>query len=537
MRISLAAALLLAGCAQQAEVEPSAARAPDRTGQTLLVRDDNVSFRARLGNNVEALTPLFHTPFLSLVAAMDGYDVVAIPVLNAPPGVSMRSAHFKLFDVRGLPIDAGPRGIAFDPGRRQFYFGPLTGGPNPVILVTDWDGHERPPITLTLLPGQVTPIQFEGLAYLPPGLPRFGDRIAAVLIGEDGIGRISIVRLDGTVEYEIPIVPGSPAENYVTGLAFVPPNRFLFTPLADVGNVVYQTDLEGNVTGPLLSGEPGYSFEGIVPLPGGRIAVSEYALGKLLVYDAAGTHLANQDRDFHVGIGVSNPDSIAWDSISGRLLVNAFSGGAHSPRNVFALPPPFEQAQQVTHLELTGPADPTNAPGLAYLPDEDTIAICEPSGFSPTRGVWFFDAASGDYRSRLSLASFPRDAFRPRGVTPLPGGQLGLRVAQHPELLQVITRAGAPDPADPTAFIPDLVRTVTLSIPQPMFAGLAMDPTLGRLLVARQYYDLEGNALGTLAGVPADFLGQSFIRLTSGPFTGQVAGIDQSSSELVIFRQ
>ncbi len=537
MRNPIVAALLVAACVQSPDFEPTAAGPAAVDGGAALLGPagpDGVTFRARLGNNVEGLTPIFQTPFLSLLAAIDGYDVVAIPVFDTPPGVSLPSVHFKLFDVRGLSGGVPPpRGIAFDPGRQQFYFGTAAGGPNPVILVTDPAGHPLPPITLTLLPGQVTPVQFEGLAYLPPDLPRFADRIAAVLVGEDLLGRISIVRLDGTVEYEVPVVPGSPAEAYVTGLAFVAPDRFLFTPLTDIGSAVYQTDLDGTVTGPILTGEPAFSFEGIAALPGGRVAVSEYAIGRILVYDEAGAHLAHQDRDFHVGVGISNPESIAWDSSSGHLLVNALVGGGLAPRNVFALPPPFSTTQQVTHLELT---EMTGASGVAYLADENAVAVCETYGPSPTRGVWFFDAVSGDYLSRLSLASFPRDAFRPRRVTQLPGGQLALRVRQHPDLVQVITRAGTPDPGDPTAFVPDLVRTVTLSAPQPVFSGLDFDSVPGYLLVNRQYYDLDGTALVPLTGVPADFLGTSFIRLTSGPFAGQIAGIDPAASELVIFQ-
>lgn len=528
MRTITVAALLALGCAQRPEQPPVAADAGES------VRADNVTFRARLGNYVEGLTPVFQTPFLSLIAAIDGYDVTAIPLLNTPPGVSSRPAHFKLFDVRGFPAEhRPPRGIAFDPGRQQFYFGSPSGGPNPVITVTDLAGRQRSPITLTLLPGQVTPIQFEGLAYLPPGLPRFGDRIAAVLIGEDLVGRISIVRLDGTVEYEVPVVPGSPAEAYVTGLAFVPPDRFLFTPLLDAASAVYQTDLDGNVTGPVLTGDPTASYEGIVPMPGGRIAVSETALGRLLVYDAAGARLAWQDRDFHVGPGLLDGRSIAWDSGTGRLLVDALAGGGFAPRNVHASAPPFTATTQVTHLEQTAMR---GIGGLAYLPDEAAIAVCEPNGGSPTRGVWFFDAATGDYRSRLSLASFPPDAFRPRRVAQLPGGQLALRVNVHPELVQVITRGGVPDPADPTAAVPDLVRAVTLSTPQPVGAGFAFDAALGHLLVDRQYFDVDGAALGTLGGVPADFLGHTFIRITSGPYAGQIAGLDTVGSELVIFR-
>jgi hypothetical protein len=443
-------------------------------------RSAKVSLRIRLGNDLEAMTRL--SP--ESVAVLDGYDVVAIQVPNTPSGKAVPTAQKKLFDVRSLPTGpVVPRGLAYDTTRERFYFGPGSGGLAPVILVTDRDGRRRPDITLKLLPGQVTPVQFESLAYIPPGNPRFGDRIAAVLIGEDLIGRISIIRLDGTVEYEIPVASGSPAENYITGLAFVPPDRFLFTPLAETGSTVYQLDLAGSVTGPMLAGDPNLEFEGIAPLAGGRVAVVDYAAGWVFVYDATGTRLAHQDRDIRIGAGIAVADSIAWDSGAGRVLVNAGVGGG-----------------------------------------------------SPARGIWSFDSVTGGYRSRLALASFPTPDFRPRRVTPLPDGQLAVRALQRPDLVHVFSHNGATDPVDPTVTVPTLVRTITLSVPQPIRSSLDFDETTGRLLIGRKYYDLAGIAVGTLTGIPSDFLGQNFVHVTSGPYAGQVAGVDGAASELVIFR-
>ena len=121
-------------------------------------------------------------------------------------------------------------------------------------------------------------------------------------------------------------------------------------------------------------------------------------------------------------------------------------------------------------------------------------------------------------------------------MTPLPGGKPALRVALRPSLVQIITLDGVPDAVDPTALVPALVETVSLSVAQPTGGGLDFDPTTGRLLVGRQYSDLAGNAAGTLTGVPPDFLGQEFVRVTTGPFAGQIAGIDTTASELAIFR-
>jgi hypothetical protein len=493
-------------------------------------RPVNVSLRARLGNDLEAMTRLS----ADAVAVLDGYDVLAVQVPNTPPGKTAPANPKKLFDVRTLPTGAAvPRGFAYDTTRERFYFGPPTGGPAPTILVTDREGRRRPDITLKLLPGQVIPVQFESLAYLPPGIPRFGDRIAAVLIGEDLIGRISIIRLDGTVEYEIPVAPGSPTENYVTGMTFVPPDRFLFTPLTDTMSAIYQVDLGGMVSGPVLTGDARLGFEGIALLSGGRVAVIDYAAGWVFVNDARGARLPHQDRDLRIGAGISSADSIAWDSGASRLLVNAWVGGEGVPRHVHALAPPFTATTQITRDE----AVPVELlAGIAYLPDTAEIAVTEGAGFSPTRGIWSFDAASGQYHSRLSLASFPPADFRPRRVTSLPGRQLAVRVVGRTDLIHLFSRDGAPDPADPSVVNPEFVGTVTLSVPQPVRSSLDFDQRTGRLLVGRQYYDLEGNARGPLTGIPSDFLGQNFVHVTSGPYAGQVAGFDGAASELVIFR-
>jgi hypothetical protein len=215
------------------------------------------------------------------------------------------------------------------------------------------------------------------------------------------------------------------------------------------------------------------------------------------------------------------------------VLVNAWVGGEGVPHHVYALAPPFDQAIQVTHDE---PAPLEPLAGISYLPESGEVAVCQAAGGSPTRGIWSFAVASGEYRSRLALASFPRPDFRPRRVTPLPGRQLAVRVLERPDLVHVFSRDGAPDAHDPTVTVPTLVGTVTLSVPQPVRASLDFDRATGRLLVGRAYYDLSGNVLGQLAGIPRDFMGQNFVHITSGPLAGQVAGFDGTASELVIFR-
>ncbi len=486
----------------------------------------NVTFRGRLGNDVEAMTSL--SP--GVVALIDGYDVIAIPVPATRAGASARTSVTRLFDVRSM--GQVPRGLAFDPGRERFYFGPVSLSSPPTILVTDEHGRPRPPIPLTLLPGQVTPVQFESLAYVPPDVPVIGDRIAAVLIGEDLVGRISIIRMDGTVEREIPVAPGSPAESYVTGMAFLPPDRFLIAPLSDPGGLVYQVDLAGNLSGPVITADPSSDLEGIAVLSGGRIAVAEYGSGTVQVHDANGVRLPGQDRHFEIGPGVSNPVSIAWDPPRGRFLMNASVRGLLGARHAYAVAPPFRSAVAATRDEPLVSA----IGGVSYFPSTDQIALCVNAAFPPPRGIWLYDAVTGVGESRLALGSFPASAFRPVRATELPDGRVAVRAQQHPELLHLFTGTGAPDPSDPGAFIPTLLETVTLSAPQVVRGSLDLDPRSGLLLVGRWYFDLSGNAVRPLTGIPADFQGDDFVHVTTGPWAGQVAGIDSTSSELVVFR-
>ena len=278
--------------------------------------------------------------------------------------------------------------------------------------MTDREGRQKPSITLKLLPGQVTPVQFESLAYIPPGIPRIGDRIAAVLIGEDLIGRISIVRLDGTVEFEVPVAPGSPAENYVVGMAFLPPDSFLFAPLVGTDSVVYQTDLAGVADQTDPGRRPGTRFRGhrgavrganrrarLCPGQGPRLRLPGHSPR------TPGSGLLDRPRHLqsHLrGLGLQC-ESHPPDRPHQRQL--------HAPECLCVELP----------VHGGGPGHPHGghpdvlAQGHRLPRGHGRIAYCEQGGNSQTRGIWLFDAVTGDYRSRLALASFPSPTSGPCG--------------------------------------------------------------------------------------------------------------------------
>src|SRR4051812_41638862 len=64
--------------------------------------------RARIGNNVEDVTYVTKGAYANHIVTLDGYEVYALPAAgngNAP--------FKKLFDLRQLPIQIGPRGMAY----------------------------------------------------------------------------------------------------------------------------------------------------------------------------------------------------------------------------------------------------------------------------------------------------------------------------------------------------------------------------------------------------------------------------------------
>src|SRR4051812_30358254 len=158
--------------------------APEASAQTVLSR-------ARLGNNVEDVTYVTKGALANHVVTLDGYEVYGLPASgngNAP--------FKKLFDLRSLPINIGPRGLAYVESEGLFVLQEPS-QPDKLFFV-DHKGKLQSTRTIQYLGGFV-PVQLEGLAYVPADSPSFADRILMVAWDEnpdcdDGVGtRIEVI--------------------------------------------------------------------------------------------------------------------------------------------------------------------------------------------------------------------------------------------------------------------------------------------------------------------------------------------------------
>ncbi len=184
--------------------------------------------------------------------------------------------------------------------------------------------------------------QFEGLGYIPPTSAVFPDHLLAISIQQaDWSGVIEIIRFDhvgdrivgGTVVSEITFDPSSFLYNYLVGIQYVSnPDRLIVTP----GNEVWEVNFDGTSDGPLAVIDDANDVEGFASLPDGRIALADYVRGRLVFLGPDFTRLP-QEKDVSVGVGVSQPISLAWnadtqeflttsvDPVDGSRVVTAFS--------------------------------------------------------------------------------------------------------------------------------------------------------------------------------------------------------------------
>ncbi|HKG14037.1 MAG TPA: hypothetical protein VKB12_11875, partial [Pyrinomonadaceae bacterium] len=167
---------------------------PEASAQTVISR-------ARIGNNVEDITFVTKGALSNHVVTLDGYEVYGLPASgggNAP--------FRKLFDLRQLPINIAPRGLAYVESEGLFVLQEPT-QPDKLFFV-DHKGDLQSTRTIQYL-GGFEPLQLEGLAYVPADSPSFADRILMVAWDEnpdcdDGTGtRIEVINRSGQVEAEI----------------------------------------------------------------------------------------------------------------------------------------------------------------------------------------------------------------------------------------------------------------------------------------------------------------------------------------------
>jgi hypothetical protein len=494
-----------------------------------LARPETVIVSQRLGNNTEDITYVSGGLLDGNIVIMDGYDVLAGPLVGPAPT--------KIFDVRALGVNA-PRGIVYVPSTDRFYYGSTE--QTDKLFVTDQAGVVQAPLMIQWPNPTNLPIQFEGLDYVPPTDPMFPDHIAAVTFWPDFFSRIDFISpSDGSIAGEIT----ASTFDYITGLAYIAPNKLAVYDSDGIRNAgIWLMDFTGSAIGTdpvAVIPESDHDLEGLVlvPPPVNRFVAAGYSNGRLYVMNTNFERIPAEDRDYAIGLGITN-GSVTWNSDSGSFIFRGMTGGGDRVP-IFSVPDTLDSRILLT--DLTSPLF-LSSRGIGYLPGENLVAL---SYVSP-RGLAYFDATDGHYVSRINLvdnAACPPLMWRPIAAAPLSGNQLALRIAAQATLLQVISRTGQPVTDEFSSEFPGAVRPDCQQFPpinlatNPQGAGLAsFDPgTGGQFLAGRYFFNLDGSgpvpidlsALG-LFGVGSG----TFI--TSGTYAGDYAVVGDNST-LVIF--
>lgn len=480
--------------------------------------------RARLGNNVEDVTYVSKGALSNHVVTLDGYEVFGLPASgngNAP--------FKKLFDLRSLPINIGPRGIAYVESEGLFVLQEPS-QPDKLFFV-DHKGKLQSTRTIQYL-GGFAPVQLEGLAYLPADSPSFADRILMVAWDEDldcddGSGtRIEVINRSGQVEAEI--FPDAPVRcQNLGGVAFTKSGRLLLTDYNV--NTIDTLDLAGHVVAPQVSVAGPLALEGVVQVKDGRVVVCDYSSGKLLYFDASLNRRAGDDRANAIGFGVSEPSGVAWDSDAGRHLV--LSGlGLQRPK-VDAVPVALNSASSViASLNADGFPVPDR---LSYMPDEHRIVIGHRGG---PRAFLLYDGA-GAFVETVNVPPPPGGTLR--GVEYIPTTQqFATRLTSNNLLLQIRSRTGAA--VRTIDYAPTGITTI---------GGVAyFDPAHtsgGRLLVFDGLVSAHRAVITDFNGLLlGDFnyrdklnalVAQDVAFISTGPQAGAFSLIDTDNSELIVF--
>lgn len=502
--------------------------------------------RARLGNNIEDITFVKKGPLANNIIMMDGYEVFALPVEKEKHGgggdhdnddnhhnddndnddSECQSAR-KLFDVRQLPIQLAPRGITYVESENLFVMDdPLQ---LTKLLFVDRNGHLQSTRTIQYLNG-FEPVHIEGLAYLPANSPVFPDHLVMVVWDDDpdcgGQGsRLEVMTRQGQVVAEI--FPDLPLRcNTIVGVSPLAPNRLLVTSFPD--NNIWTLDFTGHIVAPRITAFGATAIDGIVQLSDGRVVTADYATGRLYYFSAGLNRRPGDDRSHTIGLSLSIPTGVAWNSDTNEHLV--VTSTVIPTRVLAAVSPTLGSGRTIVDL-TTSPFVSTER--LSYLPDEHLIAV---SHNNSPRAVLLFNTA-GSLVEQVVTPTPPAGALRSVEYIPTTQ-QFAVRFGAAP-LLSIISRTGA------------VVRTIDLA-PTGITAvrGIAYfnpaHPSGGEFLIidANQaahrviITDFNGNLLGefnyrdklnVLQAVDVAFI-------STGPQAGAFSLVDTNSSELIVFR-
>lgn len=505
--------------------------------------------RRRLGNDTEDITVLPLQLRGENVAVMDGYDVLALPlnstVATSPVlesatlgSVAVRTAQSivvrespKLFDVLGLKLKGGPRGIAYVLSLNLFVFNdPFQ--PATLFLAND-RGEAQRTITIQYLGG--VPQAVEGLGYIPRNSFHFPDHIAMVASYPDEVNgiqaRILVINFRGQVVKQI-VPQGDIAHLFLTGVCFKAPGSLLLS--SDDDQTIYEIDFDGRVlgsfvaTGPRTAREPLlHGIEGLVQTAEGRVAAASGFDGLLVVSDLRPSSPA-QVIDYRIGPGLSLPSGLAWNAATDEFLLISFDRQQPGGNFISALAPSLAKFATVTAVDnLTRK--------LTFIPDENLIAATH---LNNPRGIIFFDL-TGQPAGQIDT----RALGTPQVISYIPPTRefvLVFRDAQDAtkrSKLFVLSRQGA------VSRVIDLAPAGVARITAAAFFN-PQHPTGGQFFVTEGdrntafVTDFNGAVLDKFS--VRDSFGllspNAATAITTGPEAGALALINGETSELVVFR-
>jgi uncharacterized protein YjiK len=473
---------------------------------TIHAQSVKVLQRARLGNQTEDITYIPNGPLAGNVALIDGYDVFGIHRGQKPR---------TLFDVRELGIRISPRGIAYMPS--EDLFATNDGLEVSLLFLVDANGAPQGTRTIQYLNGFLPDFN-EGLAYIPKSSGVFpDDLILATNSFSLNEARLEVMERDGLVVDEI-IPTGF---NYITAVAFHAPDRIL---VSAADNQIWDLDFNGNVVGGPVAIDGIDDIEGLVQLPTGDIAAAAYDAGKLFFFDKNLRRLQGKDRNYKIGVGVSAPWGITWNSDTNQYLVSSTAGLPQTPQ-IVAIPETLKSATQVVNLAADGF---DGRQKLTYLPGKHLIAAT----VRPSHAIVLFDN-QGNQVGQIGVSAFGR----PNAICYIPSTkQFVVQFLETPLQLSILDRTGG------------LVRTIDLSSTalDTIFSVAFFDPhdpSGGRFLVLggtnsnlALVTDFAGNvkrefnyrdALGVISA-------SDVAAITTGPRKGAFSLVDDDS-EIVIF--
>lgn len=357
--------------------------------------------RSRLGNDTEDITLLSSARTRGgSVAVMDGYDVLNVP--SSPPLTTqpiteqssptttqsvvgaklgpIKQPVPRLFDVLGLGVKAGPRGITYVASRQQFVFNdPM----QPALFFTDARGGPQSSVDIRFPKDQ--PVAVEGLGYIPADAATFPDTLVMVATfvddnSDSGVqSRLEIIDLKGSVLTEI-VPQGGVANLFLTGVCFKAPGSLLVS--SDDDETIHEIGFKGNLIGqfPPLPNRPGLNgIEGLTQLSTGEFGAAGGFNGLLAVFTEGGA-AAPQFVDYRIGLGLSLPTGLAWDSNANQFLVIGIDRRGNGLPSILSVAPSLDSFQTITGL------DPTTR-RLTYIPGELLIAAAHSNN---PRGILLF---------------------------------------------------------------------------------------------------------------------------------------------------